>query len=250
MKNRRNAFLSKMVTSILTMLVLFSISIPSASAQPSLGGGNDLIFKDDFETGNLKAWDLFRGDGGDLQARRYAAYQGKWGMEALMDDRTPIYTLDSFPALLTRYRARFYFDPNSVNMATGSFHSIFAGKDFDYQWDFGVILGKSASGYWIRVQGIQDDGTEVFGATFPISDDWHSIEVEWTSGAPGRLKLWIDGTVMQSMELNNPSRLLARSYLGALGGIDKTTSGSMYFDNFESRRVTYIGGLPIQDASK
>lgn len=250
MKTRRTSFLWKTLASVLTALTLFAILVPSASAQPSLGGGTDLIFTDDFETGNLATWDMFKGDGGDLVVRRKALYQGKWGLEALIDDRTPIYAMDRFPALLERYRARFYVNTDALNMAEGTSHPIFAGKDFDFQWDFGVILGKNDSSYWIRTQGSQDDGTEVFSYPYEIGAGWHSIEIEWVSGVPGRLKLWIDGTLKQSIGLNNPSRSLTRAYLGALGGIDPTTSGSLYFDNFESRKTTYIGGDVQQDDSK
>lgn len=249
METRRKSFLWKTLGSVLTALTLFAILVPSASAQPSLGGGSDLIFTDDFETGNLATWDMFKGDSGDLVVRRRALYQGKWGLEALIDDRTPIYAMDRFPALLERYRARFYINTDALNMAEGSSHPIFAGKDFDFQWDFGVILGKNASGYWVRAQGLQDDGTEAFSMTYDLDTGWHSIEIEWVSGVPGRLKLWVDGSFKQSLGLNNPGRSLGRAYLGALGGIDATTSGALYFDNFESRNTTYIGP-DLQDASK
>jgi hypothetical protein len=250
MKTRRKSFLWKTLVSILTALTLFAVLVPSASAQPSLGGGSDLIFTDDFETGNLATWNMFKGDSGDLAVRRKAVYQGKWGLDALIDDRTPIYAMDRFPVLLDRYRARFYINTDSLNMAEGSSHPIFAGKDFDFQWDFGVILGKNASSYWIRAQGLNDDGSEAFSSNYEIGAGWHSIEIEWVSGVPGRLKLWIDGSFKQTLGLNNPARSLARVSLGALGGIDATTFGSMYFDNFESRKTTYIGGDVQQDASK
>lgn len=254
MKNRRNAFKWKVMVSILTMLMLFSFLIPSASAQlethqPSASAA-DLVFKDDFEGGNLKAWNLSATDGGDLRVRRPAAYQGSWGLEALINDRNPIYTADVFTSVLARYRARFYFNPHSLTMAAGTSHSIFAGRDFDNEWDFGVILGRNASTYWIRVEGLEDDGSLVYSPTYAISDDWHSIEVEWLSGSPGRIRLWIDGTFKRKVDLNNSTRSLARSYLGALSRIPATTSGSMYFDGFESRKSSYIGGLVIQGASK
>lgn len=217
---------------------------------PTPTSAPDLIFKDDFEAGNLSAWDLSATDSGDLRTRAFAAYQSAWGMQAVMDDQNSIYVADMFAPVLSRYRARFYFDPNSITMTAGTDHAIFAGRDFDNQWDFGVILGKNASGYWIRVQGLQDDGSLVYSSTYAISDGWHSIEIEWLSGSPGRIKLWIDGTLKQTVALTNSTRSLARAYLGALSGIDATTSGSMYFDNFESRKSSYIGELAFQWLSK
>lgn len=209
---------------------------------PTPTNAPDLVFKDDFEEGNLSAWDLSVTDSGDLRTRGFAAYQSAWGMQAVIDDQNSIYTADTFSTALSRYRARFYFNPNSISMAAGSSHSIFAGRGFDNDWDFRVFLGKSTPSYWIRVQGLQDDGSLVYSSTYAISDDWHSIEIEWLSGNPGRIKLWIDGTFKQEVALTNSTRLLARAYLGALSWIDATTSGFMYFDNFESRKNSYIGG--------
>jgi hypothetical protein len=251
MEQRRNAFMWKLTTSILTVMVLLSISIPVASAQLSLGGGADLIFMDDFETGNLSTWDRVKDDSGDLIVRREAVYQGEWGLEALIDDRTPIYAIDRFPALLERYRARFYINIDSLNMVDETGNPIFAGKDLDNQWDFVVVLGKNRGpNHYIRVQALTDDGARFGSARVEIGAGWHSIEIEWVSGLPGGIKLWIDGSLKQTLELNNSARSLARSYLGAFGGIDATTSGSIYFDNFESRKTTYIGGDVLQDASK
>jgi hypothetical protein len=252
MKQPRNAFILKLTTSILTVMVLLSISIPAASAQPSLSGA-DLIFMDDFETGNLSTWDRVKDDSGDLIVHHEAVYQGEWGLKALIDDQTPIYALDRFPTPLNHYRARFYINLDSLIMFDEHSHPIFAGKDLDNQWDFVVVLGKNKkSNYAIRVQALTDDGGRNSSGFSEIgSAGWHSIEIEWVSGLPGRIKLWIDGSLMQSIEVNNNSaRSLARVYLGAFGGIDATTSGSIYFDNFESRKTTYIGGDVLQDASK
>jgi hypothetical protein len=44
------------------------------------------------------------------------------------------------------------------------------------------------------------------------------------SANDGFLKLWIDDALVET-----------------LSGVDATTSGTMYFDNFESRRDSYIG---------
>lgn len=247
MKTRCNAFEWNVLVSSLAVLMIFSFLVPSASARgespqsPSLAA--DLIFKDDFEGGKLSAWNLYATDTGDLRIRKTAAYQSGWGLEALIDDNKPIYVADVFSPLLSRYRARFYFDPNSLAMDAGASHSIFAVRDFDNQWDFGVILGKRASGYWIRIQGLQDDGSLAYSSIYAISDNWHSIEIEWLSGSPGRIKLWIDGALKQEVALFNSTRSVAKAYLGALSGIDATTSGSMYFDTFESRRDSYIGDL-------
>ena len=48
-------------------------------------------------------------------------------MQAVIDDANAIYVTDDSPNAEPRYRARFYFDPNSIPMASGDAHYIFKG---------------------------------------------------------------------------------------------------------------------------
>src|SRR5690606_2088038 len=73
----------------------------------------DLIFMDGFESNDLSAWNPRTSiDGGDLSVSTSAAHQSGYGLQALIDDANSIKTVDASPAGETRYRTRFYFDPN------------------------------------------------------------------------------------------------------------------------------------------
>jgi hypothetical protein len=87
----------------------------------------DLIFADGFESGNLSAWSSSTTDSGDLSVRGVAALVGSNGPQAVTDDNNSIYVTDERPNAEPRYRARFYFDPNSISMASGDAHFIFSG---------------------------------------------------------------------------------------------------------------------------
>ena len=87
----------------------------------------DLIFADGFESGTLSAWTSNTNDGGDLSASAAAAIAGTSGLQALIDDNTSIFVTDDTPNAEARYRARFYFDPNSIPMANSDNHYIFQG---------------------------------------------------------------------------------------------------------------------------
>jgi len=207
---------------------------------------SDLLFKDDFEAGNLNAWDVTVTDGSDLSVVTSAAYQSGKGMRALIDDTSPIYVQDTLPAARLRYRARFYFDPNSLSMTSGDAHTIFSGTDVDSAKDFNVILGYNGSSYWIRVNIRKDDGSYIPSSNYTISDAWHVIEMEWKASAAGSnngyIKLWLDDTLMENVSgIDNDARSLDSASLGAVAGLDSGTSGTMRFDNFESRKTSYIG---------
>ncbi len=58
----------------------------------------------------------------------------------------------------------------------------------------------------------------------------------------GRLTFWLDGTQQASVTgINNDTRRIDTVRVGVVTGLDAGTSGTEYFDAFESRRQTYIG---------
>ena len=84
----------------------------------------DLIFADGFEGNNLSAWSSAVTDGGNLSASTAAAMLGSYGMAADINDNNPLYVVDQSPSSESRFRARFYFDPNSIAMANNDGHNI------------------------------------------------------------------------------------------------------------------------------
>jgi RHS repeat-associated protein len=213
----------------------------------------DPLFADDFETGDLSRWNptLSTMDAGDLSASAAAAYQGAYGLQALIDDTVNIKLVDASPADETHYRARFYLHPNSLVMASGSAHYIFDGVELGSGDSIiRLELAYQNGAYKLRPRTEKDDWDYVLGSMTPISNEWHAVEIEWkAASAPGTndgfLSLWIDGNLIETLSgLDNDTKRLDQARLGVTAGVDSTTSGSMLFDFFESRRETYIGLLP------
>ena len=206
-----------------------------------------MIFADGFESGNLSAWTSNNNDLGDLSASAAAALVGSKGMQALIDDATAIYVTDDTPNAELRYRARFYFDPNSIIMASGDTHYIFKGFVGASTDVLRLEFRQSAGIYQIRASVADDGSAFISSSFFTISDAPHFIEVDWRAAtAPGAnnggLTLWIDGVQQADLTgMDNDTWRVDRARLGALSGIDVGTSGTYYFDAFESRRQTLIG---------
>jgi len=166
-------------------------------------------------------------------------------MQVVVDDTVAIYVTDELPSTETRYRARFYLDPNSISMADGLDFYIFTG--YDTTSAFQVQLGFSAGNYRIRLRQQNDSSTTTSTAWVTISDAPHAIEIEWwastAAGANnGGANLWIDGIPSGSLSgLDNDTRRIEYVRLGAVSGLNAGTSGTYYLDAFESRRQTYIG---------
>ena len=205
----------------------------------------DLIFADGFESGSFSAWSSSATGGSDLSVTTSAALVGTNGMQAVINDTSSIYVTDNTPNAELRYRARFYFDPNSIVMTDGTAQYIFAGRDTStaFQVDFRI----SGGNYQIRLRHYNDAGSVHSTNWFTISDAPHAIELAWwaatTPGAnDGGMTLWIDDVQQASLNgEDNDTRRIESVQLGAVSGIDLGTLGTYYIDAFESRRQTYIG---------
>ncbi|HZM23530.1 MAG TPA: hypothetical protein VFC02_17390, partial [Anaerolineales bacterium] len=218
--------------------------IPTITSTP---GTSDVIFKDGFESGNFSAWTANTNDLGDLSVSISAALVGTQGMQAVVDDTNTIYVTDDSPNTEARYRAHFHFDPNSITMVSGDAHFIFKGFMGTSTDVFQVEFRNSVGVYQIRGKLLNDASAFIVTNWFNISDAPHAMEVDWraATGAGannGGLTLWIDGVQQADVTgVDNDTWRIDRARLGALAGMDAGTSGTYYFDDFESRRQSYIG---------
>jgi RHS repeat-associated protein len=210
--------------------------------------GLDFVFTDGFESNDFSAWASSATDLGDLSVTQSAALVGARGMQAIIDDTNGIYAADYTPANETRYRARFYFDPNSITMADGDSHYIFYAYNSASTSMMRLQFNRSAGTYRLRANAIKDDGVTWLNTNYAtISDAPHVIEFEWwaasaAGASDGGLNLWIDGILQGTLVgIDNDAQNINQIRLGAVSGIDAGTSGTEYFDAFEARRISYIG---------
>jgi RHS repeat-associated protein len=223
---------------------LFEQEFPAASA--------DLISWDGFESGNLGAWSSSATDGGNLSVSAAGALVGSYGLQALINDTNVLYARDDTPNAETRYRARFYFDPNSISLPSGGTHIIFAGFNSGNTQAFRVEFANNGGIYQVRA-GARLDGLTTgftYSSWYTISDAAHYIEIDWQASSAagqnnGYLTLWLDGAQQQNVTgLDNDTRRVDYAELGA-GNLPSGTSGTEYFDAFESRRTSYIGAAMV-----
>lgn len=206
----------------------------------------DAIFSDGFEAGNFSAWTTYVHDGGDLSVSANGAMKGARAMRALIDDNTSIYVIDDRPAAEARYRARFYFHPNSIRMANGDSFTIHNASDAGAKTLYKVDLRLDASIYQLRAGVNSSSGVWTYSDWYNIGNKPHTIEVEWRAGDAGQsngiLALWIDQALLGNLTgIANSGQRIERVRLGAAYGVDSGTRGVLYFDDFVSRRNSYIG---------
>jgi hypothetical protein len=206
----------------------------------------DLIFSDGFEAGTYSAWSAVVDKKKNLSVNQGAALVGSYGLAAVINNTTAMYVRDDTPVNESHYRARFYFDPNSLTMASGNNHRILVARNGSAEI-IRIDFRFSAGAYQIQVGTRTDSGSYVTTSWFTISDAPHALEFDWqaATGAGannGYLSLWIDQLLQQTKSgLDNDTLRIEETRLGPLSGIDRGTSGTELFDDFVSHRASPIG---------
>jgi hypothetical protein len=210
----------------------------------------EVISMDGFESGDFSAWSWSETDGGDLSVSADAALVGSNGLQAVIDDNNAIFLTDDLADQEAQYRARFYFDPNSIGMATGDAHTLMVGMQSPWTWVMRVSLGGYNGKYYLIAGLVDDSGVWTDSAWYLIGDTGHYVEVDWRAASgpganDGGMTLWVDGEERVALSgVDNDTRRIGRARLGAVSSIDSGTRGTYYFDEFESRQTSYIGPVP------
>jgi hypothetical protein len=214
----------------------------------------DLIFRDGVQSGDMSRWSASNTGGGDLTVSGAAGMGStSQGLQAVVNDTTGLFVEDATPNDEGRYRARFYFDPNGFDPGEALNHRrtriLLAFSESPTRRVAAVVLRRLGGNYAVMGRARQDDNSQADTGFFPISDGPHAIEIDLvrasdTEALDGTFELFIDGVSMiQLTGLDNSLAEVDFTRMGALS-VKTGASGTMYWDEFESRRGTYIGLLP------
>ena len=217
----------------------------------TIGDGDgvpDGIYANDFEGTTLDGWS-YVSSGSGLATSVTAAMSGSRGLRAVIDSPAKRFVQDESPDAESRYRARFWFDPNGFTPGTDTQRVLILqafSRTPERKKLLQMMVRRTSGQYRLMVKVRLDDGTSATTPWLPFSDAPHAIEIDWqrassSLSADGRFELWIDGTSVATLTgLDNATRFLDFVRLGAVG-VRPTTTGTIYFDGFVSRRTTYIG---------
>jgi hypothetical protein len=229
---------------------------------PSDGGGSyailaqrfgDLIFRDGFEQDGLSTWSAAAG-GPDLAISGAAALAGTAiGLQAVVNDTDGLFVQDDSPADEVRYRARFYLDTNGFDPGETQNHfrvrTLIAFTENPIRRVAAVVLRRIGNVYSVMARARRDDDTQANTGFFTIADGEHAVEIELVPATgpdanDGAVELWIDGASM--IRLTGLDNSLAEVDFARLGALSVKTgaTGTLFFDEFESRRQSYVGLLP------
>ena len=211
----------------------------------------DLIFKDGVESGGMSAWSSSVTDGGDLTVSGAAALGGTGsGLRGVVDDVSPLYVQDDSPTGEARYRVRFYLDPNGFDPGEAQLQrrtrTFIAFSDAPSRRVAAVVLRRQNGVYALMGRARLDDNQQADTGFFTISDGPHAVEIDLVRATgpdalDGAFSLWIDGVaVAQLSGLDNSLGEVDFARLGALS-VKPAANGTLYWDEFESRRESPVG---------
>jgi hypothetical protein len=210
---------------------------PSPTPIPTSTPSNTLVFSDNWESGNLSAWDTVKDGDTDLSANTMSSYSGLYGLKAILDDTTSAYIRDTLPSVQKNSVVNFYFNPNSFSAGSAN---IFKVDDSSSPNKIAaqVTVANTNSNYTVYAATQNDAGSWSITPSFAITNTWHNIGVEFkaatASGANnGYVKFWVDGVLKQTISgLDNDTIHVDRQSLGITAVGNGSPLGSIYFDNY------------------
>ena len=180
-------------------------------------------------------------------------YGGPCSMRVALDDG-PAYVVDNSPIAEQDYIARFYFNPNGNDDAGPMI--IFAAND-ESDGDGADVLqlwyNEPNAGEARLLIATESGSSSIDVAAGDIrASGWNSFEIVWSSAASAEIALSVNGGTDQVSTGNNTSNERVRSaLLGFVYDDDENTSSTtpMFFDDFDSRRISRPGRLLRGDAN-
>ena len=167
-----------------------------------------------------------------------------------MDDTAGLFVQDDLPANEDRYRARFYFDTNGFDPGEALNHRrtrlLIVFEESPIRRVAAVVLRRLGGAYSVMGRARLDDNSQANTGFVSITDGAHFVEIDWRrSSGPdandGSFEIRLDGTPAGTLaNLDNSVSSVDFVRMGALS-VKTGASGTLYFDEFESRRASAIG---------
>ncbi len=199
-----------------------------------------------FESGSLTpappTWSGLPANSQNLSVSTAAAYWGVYGLAVTVSGQDT-YVEDNSPLSEGEYHARFYVNPNGVTIGSGQTVDLFDGYSNAVSGSpvFQVQMQESSGAYQVRI-----GASGAYSTWYTLASGWNAIEIEYTA-VPlyGEMNLYVGGNLKGSLgNLNDGGSKVDLVRLGALNVQTANPGGTLYFDDFDSRRFSSPGLLP------
>lgn len=204
------------------------------------------LFQDDFESGDLTAWDSVRDESGEVTTSAMAALGGSLGLATTIEGPGSAHLEHQFDERLDGWAVDLGFDPNSLKLSESSpsWRRTQAWMDLltlssggkRPQPQVTLSLRGDGLGYRIQVQ-VRDNGRLRRTPWLSITDAPQQVRLVWrrsqgAEGASGRLELILNGrSEIELSDLDNARSGPSILRIGAVQVYAKSIRGTVFFDD-------------------
>jgi hypothetical protein len=187
---------------------------------------------------------------GNLHVNSAAAMEGQCGLEITVSGDNQAYVVSDDPESEDVFRAYFRFNPNNITMARGQsvniINALSNNPSGGIMSAFRVVLKRKGSGFYLRVKNYYNTGKKLNSPLVylgpPGFADPVEVGVQWWAGddttPEGYCQIRVNGGAWSSVWAKNKLLRIENVLLGFVLGSDPTnTTGSLYFDDFQSYRT-------------
>jgi hypothetical protein len=227
----------------LTWTVL-AVLVPAPAAQAGT------TFADEFETGDVSAWDCtFTPNPGTMEVTTNSPPQGTYALEITPEEPTGqvhLLVCDWSPDAETEYQASFRIDLRSFGLDDSAIPMLI--YLFDEEGNPGGILRfrQTSGGDWELQLAVWDDNsvfravpTTGWATVTPVLSQ-NPVVIQWKAATgptsnDGYLGLWINGSLAgERSDIDNYEQDIGEIWFGLAGGNIVDPSGSYHLDSFVS----------------
>jgi len=199
----------------------------------------------DFENNKLKdtvkGFDAVYNWGSTIEVAASAAYEGSYGCKITPSSSQTTQHACGVKRVpyVSRIRQAFYFHPNAMVMPEASYLRICRNYYSDETNIHYVcnIWYYAANGYRIQI-GLGDNTGLITSngvlTTLTNQANWNKIELDWESGSPGRLRLWVADSLKDTLNVTNNLIKILHPCLGTVRATSGAFSGSYLVDYWEA----------------
>ncbi|MEM9595771.1 MAG: hypothetical protein AAGD06_15980 [Acidobacteriota bacterium] len=195
---------------------------------------------EDFEDGSLAPWANSAATAATTGSP--AAFDGAHGLEVETHAPGDAYVKDIHPTAVGNLRIAFRLDPGDLVLPPADQVMLFSAADDDASGPHAShvqlwMRGTSSGGHRVQVHYMEPDRTRHRTAYHVLPKDPVDLAVDFrratgTQYANGRIDLWIDGVLIETVEgLPSHGEEVESLFLGSIGP-DVLTSGNLYIDSF------------------
>ncbi|GAB3589693.1 hypothetical protein GCM10027446_02790 [Angustibacter peucedani] len=198
------------------------------------------IFSDGFDNGTTWAWSSRTGNVSMTPAAGIPPTVGNQGLQVAITStsRPASYVQDSTPTAEPTYHAQFSFNRNTFTTNTTSAVTVFQTLTSANGTVFSVQLRNNGGTRQLRTVLSRSTQAALTGGWVDLASGARTVRVDWTAATAGSLRLLVDGVTVQTQNGNTSSLRIETARLGAVAGLNTSTTGTMYFDSFVSTRNT------------